>query len=951
MTPERWARIKNIFEAIVELPELDQEARVTEACGDDLDAAAEIRRLLAADRASSGFMEKPLVSLHSFLPANSPAEDPSLRIGDMIARRFRILRFLNRGGMGEVYEAWDAELEEPVALKTIRPGIASDAASIERFKQEVKHAREVSHPNICRVHELFSEELTPGRKVWFLSMELLDGPTLISRLRTEGPIAPEIARPIARQLVSGLAAAHARGLVHRDFKSANIILVPAPAGQTRAVITDFGLSLKLLGPAPARHQRGGMGTPGYMAPEQEDGGEVGPLADQYALGVVFCEMLTGTLPTWPPSHDGASPAQAELPPSGIPGRWRRVIGCCLQRDPLRRFKGVGDVMHTLDAPGLLARSWKAAVLLLLLVGVTGGTVLWQHRQHLCRICNVVQLTPDTDESESPSISRDGHIVAYSSDRADTGNLDIFSQRLPDGAPIRLTRNPARDGDPSVTAEGGTIFFRSEREGGGIYEVSVPSEEKLLVSRGRNPQVSPDGRSLLYWTGDTNAGVASGKVFLLPLGGGPAVRLASTYQDARYPAWSPNGKAVIFSGCERGAKILPTCSEWWITSVDGSRVVNTHVLENLRLSNIVLSRPNPGFWYPDGLLFSGGRQGTHFNLWSIPVDPDTWQTSGDPTELLDDSGRDLSPSLSASRSIAYTRISGALHIWRIEDAVPSASAHLSKVTADAEIDGFPYISEGGRWLVFRRGRRSHRGIWLHNTATGEETQVIASGRPTQSPIISPSGDLLLYEQIDEDGPAIYARFGSGIATRLCTGCTVPSGFFDADRAFFYRDGLPSIIKVMDPRTHASRVVVEEAGASLGDATWSPANQHLLFTESQGGLKRMFAARLPSSSGLVTGPWIPIPDAGVSSDHPRWSGDGRTIFYISNTDGFICIYGWAFSPEKEQVIGRPFAIAHFHHQRASIENVIPESFNLSVDGSSLYFDLGEQSSTIWTGSLKK
>ena len=146
------------------------------------------------------------------------------------------------------------------------------------------------------------------------------------------------------------------------------------------------------------------------------------------------------------------------------------------------------------------------------------------------------------------------------------------------------------------------------------------------------------------------------------------------------------------------------------------------------------------------------------------------------------------------------------------------------------------------------------------------------------------------------------------------------------------------------------MLQEDGAALSDANWSPANELMLFTETKGDRKQMFAVRLPRSTANVEGKWIPIPDKGVSVEHPRWSGDGRTIFYSSNSDGFSCIYGRAFSPERGEVVGNPFPIAHFHNQRASIDNVFPRARNLSVDGNSIYFNLGEQSSTIWIGSVR-
>jgi Tol biopolymer transport system component len=224
---------------------------------------------------------------------------------------------------------------------------------------------------------------------------------------------------------------------------------------------------------------------------------------------------------------------------------------------------------------------------------------------------------------------------------------------------------------------------------------------------------------------------------------------------------------------------------------------------------------------------------------------------------------------------------------------------------------------------------------------------------QSPIIDKTGQLLAYEQIElpNEDTSIYTKVGEGPVRRLCRGCSTPTGWFDADRTFFYRDGLPSAIKMADPRTGEMQVVLQEDGAALSDASWSPANELMLFTETKGDRKRMFAVHLPHSTAKVEGRWIPIPDKGVSVEHPRWSGDGQTIFYISNTDGFSCIYGQAFSPRNDEPVGSPFAVAHIHNQRASIDNVFPRARNLSVDGDSIYFNLGEQSSTIWIGSLAK
>jgi serine/threonine protein kinase len=224
--------------------------------------------------------------------AARPNASPRERIaeGPIVAGRWRITRFIAVGGMGEVYEAEDVALGERVALKTVRRDAAYDSVAVERFKREVLLARKVSHPNVCRIFEFGVE-----REIVFLTMELLAGETLATRLRERGPMPLVEARAIAVQLCAALEAAHAAGVVHRDLKANNVMLV----GE-RAVVTDFGLARAFSGEASDDTSLTGrgmlVGTPAYMAPEQIDGGPIGPATDIYALGVLLFELVSGRRP-------------------------------------------------------------------------------------------------------------------------------------------------------------------------------------------------------------------------------------------------------------------------------------------------------------------------------------------------------------------------------------------------------------------------------------------------------------------------------------------------------------------------------------------------------------------------------------------------------------------------------------------------------------------------------
>ena len=274
------------------------------------------------------------------------------REGDLIAGRYRIARFIAQGGMGEVYEAEDVTLGERIALKTVSVERAGDPRADDYFRRELLLARKVTHPNVCRLFDVGLHEHTR-----FLTMELLAGETLAARIHKGGRFDPGAALPIVEQMTAALAAAHAVGVVHRDFKSHNVILVG-----NRAVVTDFGLARAAAGePAGAVTSDSGrlIGTPHYMAPEQVEGSAVGPPADVYALGVVLFEMMTGALPfegdtamaTAVRRLTTPAPSPRQFAPK-LDARWEKVILACLAREPQLRPPGARAVYEQLagEAP-------------------------------------------------------------------------------------------------------------------------------------------------------------------------------------------------------------------------------------------------------------------------------------------------------------------------------------------------------------------------------------------------------------------------------------------------------------------------------------------------------------------------------------------------------------------------------------------------------------------------
>jgi len=379
MTPEQWTRVKDLFSAALHVPSERRGAFLDDTCGDDPAVRAEVERLLAQQERSGDFLDTPAA-------APVTAVERTFVPGQTVAGRYRIERFIGAGGMGEVYEAEDLELHQRVALKTLLPELASDARMVERFKREVQLARTVAHPNVCHVYDLEGSSGTGG--TIFLSMQFLRGETLAARLDRQGKMAPKEAWPLIDQMAQALDAASRAGVIHRDFKPSNVMLVTASDGP-RAVVTDFGLARRAVTGDETTATISGnlMGTPDYMAPEVLAGGIASPASDLYALGLVTYKMVTGTLPVR---------GKALVPPSemapGLPRNWDRALARVLDANPAQRYPTAGDFVRalrgdtasvTVKLPVMTPRRWVATLTVLVaLIAAAGVWSAWRRMRSM-----------------------------------------------------------------------------------------------------------------------------------------------------------------------------------------------------------------------------------------------------------------------------------------------------------------------------------------------------------------------------------------------------------------------------------------------------------------------------------------------------------------------------------------------------------------------------------------
>jgi serine/threonine-protein kinase len=344
MNAERWKKIDELFEAAAARDGEERARFLESACGGDLELRREVESLLAHQQPTGRFIPTMIQEAARLLPQEPPAfahkgfsGGARFIPGAMIANRYRVIGLLGKGGMGEVYRADDLKLAQPVALKFLPEKLARDKAMLERFHREVRIARQISHPNICRVFDIGEVE-----EQSFLSMEYIDGEDLATLLRRIGRLPSDKAVEIASQLCGGLAAAHQEGVLHRDLKPANIMI----DGRGRAKITDFGLAglAEELEGAEVR-----AGTPAYMAPEQLKGTEVSVKSDIYSLGLVLYEIFTGrkvfaagSLDELVRLHESSQPPSISEHVKEIDPLVERVILRCLERDPQSRPSSVSQ---------------------------------------------------------------------------------------------------------------------------------------------------------------------------------------------------------------------------------------------------------------------------------------------------------------------------------------------------------------------------------------------------------------------------------------------------------------------------------------------------------------------------------------------------------------------------------------------------------------------------------
>jgi len=885
-----------------------------------------------------------------------------------------------------------------VAIKVLPPQSLADAESRKRFVQEAKAASALNHPNIITIYDIDAEEVD-GQLLDYMAMEYVAGQTLQSLIKRKRLELHEALR-YAVQIADALAAAHGAGIIHRDIKPANVMVTDL--GLVK--VLDFGLA-KLIEHAEGRDRDAtetirlgtdltakgmAVGTAAYMSPEQARGARLDGRTDIFSFGAVLYEMVTGKR---------AFPGQSQIsvlgavvhkdvpPPSGIhqglPGDLERIITRCLRKDPEYRFQNMVDVKVALRelkeeaetgklnaAPTMFVQRTRAwlpwALLLCSALLVVAGLLFsrrltWRSSDSVGAV-QLIRVTSDSGLATDPSISADGKLLVYASDRAG-GNLSLWMRQTAGGQPIRLTSDAADNVQPDFAPDGTQIVFRSERDGGGIYSIpTLGGEARLLARHGRNPRYSPDGGRIAYWVGDRQA---SSEIYVVAASGGQAKALAfhPAAESARYPIWSPDGKYLMFSA--RASHEDPYY-DWWVASVDTGAAFKTGAFPVLENAGLLTSYTlAPGAWLKDRVLFCAGpkRQslpGGHIpnpnesaNLWQTSISLDNWKIIGPPKRLT--FGTDLTTrfSVAGTGQVVFSSLSENFDIWSLpaDSSKGKVLGPPERLTQDAAADSYPSITQDGKRMVFWSDRSGNSDIWLKDLDTGRESRLTLDPAYETFPMISPDGSNFAYWSVEAPRqPAIFlAPLGNdgqaGPARKVCESCGNLSDLSADGRTLSYIGGvgLASVNGASGERTMLAKVHPEEAA----DPRWSPDGRWISFHVVISPVaRRVYVAPAPG----VAGPWIPITDGSGMDRLTAWSQDGGMLYFISERDGFRCIAARRIDPATKQPIGSVFYVYHFHNARLSMMSLINVNMaRLSVARDKIVFTLLERTGNVWTMKL--
>jgi len=606
--------------------------------------------------------------------------------------------------------------------------------------------------------------------------------------------------------------------------------------------------------------------------------------------------------------------------------------------------------------------WPALAVLFLTVTTVSITLALKHSGASSSLVTApVRVTSDTGLTTTPAISEDGKLVAYASDRSGEGHLDIWVQQVGGREAIRLTRDLADDYDPSFSPDGRTLVFRSERNGGGIYlAATLGGEARLIVPRGRRPRFSPDGAWIAYWIGNGTSGFlppGAGKIYIVPSAGGVSRELVPEFAAAGFPIWTPDSRRLLFLAnrdpklvTEPVGKLPPGFNsvDWWVAPIDGGPATPTGANRAFRDLGFALLSQVPGAWTSggDAVLMSGSFAGDTKNLWRVPISPTTWKISAPPHRLTSGTTPETLPASGGGNEVVFASLNENLDIWSlpIDENRAKPAGILRRLTQDTVEQAYPCVSPDGKKLAFSSRRSGNRDIWLKDLVTGKEWNLTNTPEPDFAPSFSPDSMSLIYRAVEQQNSVSYVlRLDGSVPKRVCESCFPGGWSSDGKKVLVSERGVISRAWSLDVATRERTELLNDTTHTIDNTSFSPDDRWMTFNVFKTGASKILVAPLSASRVVPESQWITIADTGVD-DKPRWSPDGNLLYFISERDGFRCVWAQRLDPQKRP-LGPTVPIFHAHEARRSIMNVGWGELRMSVARDKIVFNMGERTGNIW------
>jgi serine/threonine protein kinase len=878
---------------------------------------------------------------------------------------YKIEAMLGAGGMGQVFCARDTRLGRIVAIKVLPHDKVADPERKRRFLQEARAVSALNHPNIVTLHDIASDN-----GIDYLVMEYVEGKSLDKLIPSKGLPLPE-ALDYAVQIASALAAAHAAGIVHRDIKPGNAVVTAE--GQVK--VLDFGLAKLMERPAPGpegetQTQKSElteagtvMGTVAYMSPEQASARPLDHRTDIFSLGVVLYEMIAGKRPFRGATHVETMHAILHDPSPvlrGQPAELQEVFDKALAKEPKERYQHAGDFALDLrrlksgweaktlpsmrGEPGAAPKrrvGWAVAAALLV-IGPAAGWWAGHRSESGAPALTNVTITPFTTNlgyNGEPSISPDGQTIAYVSDR--TGRFDIFLRQVGTTSDVQLTRDQGDNIQPAFSPDGRQIAFVSSRSGnsdishpccdqaliGGDLWVmpALAGQARMIAKNGNAPSWSPDGTTIVFSRPRDG-------IYQISSSGGEAHKLLLTgevvaVRGSFAPIYSSDGRWIFFeAGTNQGD----------IYAVPAAGGAATRIAKG---------------WHPawdaasEGIVYSNSEEGRNNSLWILPFSLRDGKVSGPPRALTVGRGRDWQPSVSRDgKLIAYTAMD---MTFNLETAPFDAEAGRvtgspRPLTAGNQIIYFMRFSPDARSVVFQGIRGGGTHIWRLDIGA-EPIQLTSDPRFEDTiPQWSPDGSSIAFCRGQGSAPStLWLMAADGGNPRQIAEVAGSTGRWLPDGSGVIYLGRDRQYLVYEVASGKSRQITQEKGVG-GMPAASPDGRWLAY-QFQGSGNQGVGNVDVHATPMAGGPARVIVATPRQDYHPFFSPSGRWMYFQPDHKNLYRVPG----PAQDWKQAEPAKVTDFPEPAG----LFLEDPQISRDGKQLLYSRGKLTGDIWLLSRGK